>query len=171
LNEVKAQLSTDPLAQFILYKERLDKLGSASGKTSAQDQMYKMDSKKLDTLLEVVKDTHSSLQTKADRVIDILGPFAQNYIQNLTAQMRAMRGVQDVPRSEQDYEKAAQGLEELERIEQQLKDKAMASDGDQLKKTDVTDVSDKSPVFPEPPKKTISIPPTKKRSEPKKTKK
>lgn len=122
IDELKAYSAQDPLDRLYMQKEKLEKLGLVSStKASAQERLYDMDSKKLDTLLKIVVDKSSSTQNKVDSLLGTIGPAAQDYIKEMILQMKQQRGAlaPEVPRTEQ---QASDTLAKLEEI-----DKAMES--------------------------------------------
>lgn len=147
INELKTTLSVDPIERLFDHKDKLEKLGIvSSSKTSAQEQMYAMDRKKLDTMLDIVLDKSRSTEHKVDSLVDTFGPVAKEYVREAVLNMKQQRGedTSEVPRSEAEAEETLKTLEEV--------DKAMS--------TSTTKAESK----PEKPPKVVSIPKTEKKS-------
>jgi len=126
-DELKAYAAQDPLDRIYTQKEKLEKLGLVSGaKASAQERMYDMDSKKLDTALKVALDKSLSIQNKVDSLLNTIGPAAQDYVKEMILQMRQSRGVtgQEVARTS---EQAQDTLKKLEEVDKAFETKDTAS--------------------------------------------
>ena len=122
IEELKAQTAQDPLDRLFFQKEKLEKLGLIqSGKLSAQDQMYAMDRKKLDTLLSVVVDKSRSTGAKVDALVDTMGPVAQDYVKTAILQMKGQQGgvAPEVTRTEADAQETLNKLEEVDNAMEQ----------------------------------------------------
>lgn len=118
VDELKAYAGQDPLDRIFSTKEKLEKLGLVnSGKLTAQERMYDMDRKKLDTMMQIVLDKSTSTQGKVDSLINTVGPVAQEYIKEMIQQMKANRGVAgtEVPRTEQQAQDTLSKLNEVDK--------------------------------------------------------
>jgi hypothetical protein len=118
VDELKAYSTQDPLDRLYSQKEKLEKLGIVrSDRMSAQEQMYQMDHKKLDTLLSIATDKSKSTETKVNTLLSTIGPAAQDYIREIVFQMKQQRGAiaPEVPRSEQQTAETLKKLEELDK--------------------------------------------------------
>jgi hypothetical protein len=125
LDEVKAQLSVNPIDRLMQDKQKLEALGIVrSDRVSAQEQMYAMDRKKLDTLLNIVVDKSHSTGEKVDKIFTLFGPLAQDAVQSAYLQTKQQRGGgqgQEVTRDEKQTEET---LQELEKIEKGIENKS-----------------------------------------------
>jgi len=115
--EMKIQMAQDPIDRLFDHKEKLEKLGIiSSGKVSAQEQMYAMDRKKLDILLDIVLDKSRSTERKVDALVNTFGPVAKDYVREAVFQMKQQRGAgEEVPRSEDEAKKTLETLEEVDK--------------------------------------------------------
>jgi len=177
IESLRSQLSEDPLTKILQYKKQLDELGGGARKT-ATDQMYSMDMKKLDTFLTIFLEKSQGKTPKFDRLLDSVGPVGKQYLQEMIANMRQMRGatMPEAKRTDKEYDDiykklSKMDLEDLQKLEDSLAkqelpvDKPTSSEMDPEKK----DI-DVIPVVEPPKKKVISIPPKKSKGEQKKTK-
>jgi hypothetical protein len=131
IDEMKIQLSINPIDRMMQDKQKLEALGIVrSDRMSAQDQMYAMDRKKLDTLLNIVIDKSQSTGDKVDKIIDLFGPFAKQMVQDQIVQMKKQRGEglgDEVQRTETETKET---LEKLEEVDKALTNKpAVSSSG------------------------------------------
>jgi len=154
---LQGQMQSNPIDKFLETSGKLEQLGiSRSG--SAQDELLKQDSKKLDTLLTIIDRKDLSVEKKVDRAIDRFGPSIVDYLKEMVVAMKQQRGVHpESKRSDADYESIASklpkmSLEEMQEFENFLAKKEV----DKKKKTDVK--TDDIPIN-QPMKKVLSIPP------------
>ncbi len=115
---MKAQMAVDPIDRLFQHKDKLEKLGVVgSDKVSAQEQMYAMDRKKLDTLLDIAMDKSRSTERKVDSLVAAFGPLAREYVRATVMNMRAQQGGpgEEAQRTEEDAEKTLRALEDVDR--------------------------------------------------------
>ncbi len=152
LNEMKGQLAVDPLDRILHQKQKLETLGLVpSGKTSAQEQMYDMDRKKLDTLLEVFKDKSISVEKKMNMIIDAFGPLAQEYVKDAAKNLRKQRG-ETVPEKTRTDADAEETIRQLDAIDEQMSEPSSGA----------STTSASAPEKPSNPPKVVSVEKTKK---------
>lgn len=117
IDDLEIQVSIDPIERLFQQKEKLEKLGFvSSGKISATDQMYAMDTKKLNTLLTIATDKSRSIEKKIDSLVNVFGPPAREFVREQILAMKKQRGAsgEEVPRTEEEAEEALKSLEEID---------------------------------------------------------
>ncbi len=114
IEELKMQVAINPIDRLINDKNKFEQLGLVtSGKTSAQERMYSMEGKKLDTMLALVTDTSKSFKERVDVLIDILRPLGAEYVKNALKRQRGPG--EPVTRTEAELE--AQAKEILKKLD------------------------------------------------------
>ncbi|GAI41851.1 unnamed protein product, partial [marine sediment metagenome] len=148
---LQSQLQHSPIDSFLETQGKLEQLGIGQH-TSATEHMMSIEGKKSDTMMKILIDKSTSMEHKFDKVIEIFGPSAQAYVQSVASQMRQQRGVKGVDMTDEDLERAAKSMEEIDRRlkEQELSnkskvDKSTSSSGP-VKKVISTDKEKKQPL-------------------------
>lgn len=118
IKELETRIDSDPLSSFLSYKERLDKLTGSTQQSSAQEKLYQMDSQKLETMLKVFVKKADVAEGRFDTIIDIIKPFAKDYVQSAVLQRKQQqRGEagEAVPRTEAEMEDALKSMDDADK--------------------------------------------------------